>query len=244
MRQKEAADCQWPNLGDRDTGGFSPLFSVFSWLCIFCSVFFITVQLFALSLSVPLSFLLPVLSFPAVFIPLPYIQTCYYLSLSSSLSPMATWQWASPSIVSLPLLLSLSKYHSFFSLFLLAFFLSLALSFAWCEDASFRRALGPRSQDAGLWSWRWGWRRCVSRWVFPLADVGSSQDSPSYLRGPVAGPGTSRSHTAAQGSLEGTQGRPPRAREEWGKHMGWSKEGGGDRGGEAGHTGQEHTSGR
>lgn len=208
-------------------------------------VFFITLHPFTLNLSVPLSILL------------------YWLCLSCSLYSSVlhpdllfltygTWQWASPSAASPPLPLSFSPPSFFLSpslistapLYLIFPFLApVHLFFFWRGDASAGGALEPRSQDAGLRSWCRGRSRGLSRWGSPLAGVGASQNASGDLRGPLAGPGTPSSHTAAQGSLESSQGRPPGARKKSGEHLGGSREGRG-RGREAWHRGQERPSGR
>lgn len=110
-------------------------------------------------------------------------------------------------------------------------FLSSHLSVSRCEDAGAGGALGPRSQDARLHSR--GGSRGLSRRGSPLAGLGASQDTSHYLRRrPVTGPGAPGSHTAAQGGLESSQGRPPGAREKSGERLGGIREGRG-RGGEA-----------
>lgn len=71
-----------------------------------------------------------------------------YLTVSFSLRRLS-----SPPCFFVPPSIFLSRF--FFTGIFFAFLtlVSHPSTFVWCEDASLRGALGPRSQDAGLWSW-------------------------------------------------------------------------------------------
>lgn len=245
-RENAAEAGSRPSVADSGREGKRRILTSFFWIfpAPFCFPFFFTLQPFlsvspcGLYFHCPTSRLTSISVYPALthlwlpdseLLPLPSLFSFPALSFTSitfSLFPPSVWI---PSLLLISPFLHLPVIHPFS---------------VRCENASAGRALGPGSQDAGLRSGRRGRSRGLSRWGPPLAGLGSSQDASGDLRrGPVAGPGASSAHTTAQGSLEGSQGRPPGSWEKSGEHLGGSREGR-YRCGEAWLRRQERSSGR